>query len=145
MIAIDTNILIYAHRAENSFHTAANQAIRDLINQGKPCGIPIGCVHEFLAIATNPKVFLHPTPSQHALGQIQAWLDAPSIRLLHSGLSHFKILSNLVNKGHIFGGKMHDARIAATCIENGVSVLWTADRDFSQFTHALKTFNPLIR
>jgi predicted nucleic acid-binding protein len=41
------------------------------------------------------------------------------------------------------GGQFHDARIAAVCLENGVSVLWSADRDFSRFK-ALKTVNPLL-
>jgi predicted nucleic acid-binding protein len=38
---------------------------------------------------------------------------------------------------------IHDARIAAICIQYGVSELWTADRDFSRFA-GLKTRNPLI-
>jgi hypothetical protein len=32
---------------------------------------------------------------------------------------------------------------AEICIENGVNLLYTADRDFGRFK-ALKTFNPLI-
>ena len=37
---------------------------------------------------------------------------------------------------------IHDARIAAICLHNGVTELWTADRDFSRFK-PLKTVNPL--
>jgi predicted nucleic acid-binding protein len=33
--------------------------------------------------------------------------------------------------------------VAAICLHNGISMLWTADRDFSRFPE-LKTSNPLI-
>ena len=36
-----------------------------------------------------------------------------------------------------------DARIAACCLVNGVSELWTVDRDFSRFP-ALRTRNTLV-
>ncbi len=52
-------------------------------------------------------------------------------------------LSALIKRGQVVGGMIHDARIAAICIHHGVSVLWTADRDFSRYP-LLKTKNPLI-
>lgn len=143
MIAVDTNILIYAHRAESSFHTAAHQAIGQLIHQASPWGIPIACVHEFLAITTNSKIFSPPTPSRHALAQINAWLAAPFVHLLHTGATHLDTLANLIHKGQITGGQVHDARIAAICIENGVTEFWSCDRDFGKFPQ-LKTRNPLV-
>ena len=48
-----------------------------------------------------------------------------------------------IQLGKLQGGQFHDARIAALCIENGVTVLWSADRDFGRFK-ALKTVNPLV-
>ena len=44
----------------------------------------------------------------------------------------------------ITGPKVHDARIAAICLQHGVTELWSADRDFSRFP-ALKVVNPLAR
>ena len=52
-------------------------------------------------------------------------------------------LSALIKRGQVVGGMIHDARITAICIHHGVSVLWTADRDFSRYP-LLKTKNPLI-
>jgi predicted nucleic acid-binding protein len=52
-------------------------------------------------------------------------------------------LSDLTHKAKLQGGQFHDARIAALCIENGVSALYSADRDFGRFK-ALKTINPLV-
>jgi len=143
MIAVDTNILVYAHRAEMPFHTAAFACLKSLAEGRSAWGIPVSCVHEFLAIVTNPKVFKPASRVDQALAQIDAWLDAPHARLLHSGAQHWPILSTLVSKARLQGGQFHDARIATICIENGVSMLYTADRDFGRFKD-LKTINPLV-
>jgi uncharacterized protein len=42
----------------------------------------------------------------------------------------------------VAGPAVHDARIAALCLANGVRELWSADRDFTQFPD-LRTANPL--
>ncbi len=51
---------------------------------------------------------------------------------------------NLALKGKASGPRIHDARIAAICLQNGVAELWSADRDMSRF-QALKVVNPLVR
>ena len=143
MIAVDTNILVYAHRAESAFHAAAFERVKSLAEGSQPWGIPVSCLHEFLSIVTNRKIFNPASSFDQALAQIDAWLASPQAHLMHSGSQHWHILSELTRKGKLQGGQFHDARIAAICIENGVSVLWSADRDFGRFK-ALKTVNPLV-
>ena len=143
MIAVDTNILVYAHRAESAFHDAAYAGIQSLAEGARPWGIPVACLHEFLSITTNPKIFSPVSTYEQALAQVDAWLASPSVQILHSSGQHWLVLAGLARKGKLQGGQFHDARIAALCIENGVSVLWSADRDFGRFK-ALKTINPLV-
>jgi uncharacterized protein len=143
MIAIDTNVLVYAHRAESAFHTAAYACLQQLAEGGQPWGLPVSCLHEFLAVVTNPKIFSPASSYEQALAQVDAWLASPTAQVLHSGLQHWQILSGLTRKAKLQGGQFHDARIAAICIENGVSLLWSADRDFGRFK-GLKTVNPLV-
>ena len=143
MIAVDTNILVYAHREECEFHEAAASSMMSLAEGAQPWGIPVSCLHEFLAVVTNPKVFAPASTTDQALAQIDAWLASPQASVLHSGLQHVAVLSDLSRKAKLKGGQFHDARIAAICLENAVSVLWSADRDFGRFK-ALKTVNPLI-
>ena len=143
MIAVDTNLLVYAHRAECDFHEQAFECLRELAEGARPWGIPVGCLHEFLAVVTNPKVFRPASGQEQALAQIDAWLASPRAHVLHSGAQHWRVVSELTRKGKLQGGQFHDARIAAVCIENGVSALWSADRDFGRFK-ALKTVNPLL-
>jgi hypothetical protein len=142
MIAIDTNVLVYAHRSEAPFHERAYACVKGLAEGGRRWGIPVSCLHEFLAVVTNPKVFRPASRVDQALDQVNAWLAAPHVEVLHSGPLHWRILGDLARSASLQGGQFHDARIAAICIENAVDVLWTADRDFGRFK-ALKTTNPL--
>ncbi len=143
MIALDTNVLVYAHRAESAFHAQAFDCVKSLAEGRQPWGIPVSCLHEFLSVVTNRKIFNPASSFDQALAQIDAWLASPQAHILHSGARHWRILSELTRKARLQGGQFHDARIAAICIENGVSVLWSADRDFGRFK-ALKTVNPLV-
>ena len=143
MIAVDTHILVYAHRAEMPFHGAAFACLKSLAEGRAAWGIPVTCLHEFLAGVTNAKVFAPASRLEQAFAQVDAWLAAPHARVLHSGAQHWPILSALASKARLQAGQFHDARIATICLENGVSMLYTADRDFGRFKD-LKTINPLV-
>jgi uncharacterized protein len=133
MIALDTNFLVYAHRSDNPFHLIARTAISRLMDGLLPWGVPVVCVHEFLAVVTNPKIFKQPTPPATAFEQIEALLAQPGARLLIPTERHLTVLRQLSDSGRTIGAQFHDARVAAICLENGITTLWTADRDFSAY------------
>lgn len=143
MIAVDTNILVYALRADSPFHTASLDVLTELAMSGRRWAIPWSCVHEFIAISTHPKIYRPPTPLKTALASVNVWLDSPSCEQLSEGPGYFGTLTALATKAKLAGPMIHDARIAALCLHHGVSELWTADRDFSRFPE-LKTRNPLL-
>ena len=94
-------------------------------------------------MVTRPRVFAPPTPLGRACEQVDAWLEAPSLVLLAEERAHWSALRSLRVTGRVAGPRVHDARIAALCLQHGVSVLWTVDRDFSRFP-TLATHNPLV-
>jgi hypothetical protein len=143
MIAVDSNILVYAHREDSAFHPAAARCISELAEGVSPWAIPWPCIHEFLAIVTHPRRYAPPTPAEAALEQVDAWMESPGLVLLGETSQHWSVLRSAVRAGRIAGGAVHDARIAALCIENGVDELLTADRDFGRFKD-LETRNPLL-
>jgi uncharacterized protein len=144
VIAVDTNILVHAHRSDSEWHAAALTRVRELAEGRTRWALPWPCVHEFLAIATHPRIWTPPTPLPAAIDQVNAWLESPSLVLLAEGPGYWTELPVLLAAGRIQGPRMHDARIAALCLSHGVRELWTADRDFSRFG-SLKTMNPLTR
>lgn len=143
MIAVDTNILVYAHREDSAFHARALACVESLANAPAPWAIPWPCLHEFYAIATHPRIYAPPTPLDLALQQIDAWLESPSLTLLSESEMHWPELRGLIAQGRIAGPQVHDARIAALCLQHGVKKLWTADRDFGRFPQ-LACANPLV-
>ncbi|MCU0243676.1 MAG: PIN domain-containing protein [Acidobacteria bacterium] len=142
MIAVDSNLLVYAHREDSPWHGAAFDRVRDLAEGRAPWAIPWPCVHEFLAVVTHPRIYVPPTPLEAALDQVDAWLGSPSLVLIGEDASHWPRLRALVSAGKAAGPRVHDARIAAICLRHGVDELWTIDRDFGRFP-ALKVRNPL--
>jgi uncharacterized protein len=144
VIAVDTNILIYAHRTDSPFHAAAANRIIMLAEGGGAWAIPWPCIHELLAIVTNPRIYDPPTTIEVALDYVGALFQSPKLVLLAETDLHWKTLSELMAMGRITGGRVHDARIAAICIQHAVSELWSADRDFSRFPQ-LAVVNPLMR
>ena len=143
MIAVDTNLLVYAHREESPWHERAEERLVALAEGKSAWAIPWPCVHEFLAIVTHPRVFNPPTPLARALDQVSAWLASPSLVLLHETGEYWKDLQEVLTVSKVTGPQVHDARVAAICRAHGVAELWTADRDFSRFS-SLKTKNPLV-
>lgn len=143
MIAVDTNILVYAHRGDSPWHAAAAACLRELAEGTAAWALPWPCVHEFLAIATHPRIYRPPTSLEGAAEQVDAWLESPSLVLLGEAEGHWTALRRLLLGGKVVGPQVHDARVAAMCLAHGIRELWTADRDFSRFA-SVKTRNPLL-
>jgi len=143
MIAVDTNILVYAHRRDAPFHDAAARCVMDLAEGRAAWAIPWPCLHEFLAVVTRPRIFDPPTPLDRAVGQIDVWLESPSLTLLGEGPGYWPLLRELSTTARIAGALVHDARVAAICRFHGVRELWTVDRDFNRFDGVVVR-NPLV-
>jgi len=142
MIAVDTNLLVYAHRVDSEWYVRASERLRELAEGKARWAIPWPCLHEYLAIVTHPRIFATPTPLEAAIDQAAAWIESPSLILLTEADDSFAQLRELLIASRVTGPKVHDARIAALCLLHGVRTLWTADRDFGRFP-ALETCNPL--
>jgi toxin-antitoxin system PIN domain toxin len=144
VIAVDTNVLVYAHRRDLPLHEPARACVGELARGAAAWGIPWPCVAEFAAVVTNRRIFVNPTPLATALDQMEAWLASPSAVLLSEGDAFWPTFRRTLEGGRVAGGQVHDARIAALCAAHGVRELWSADRDFGRFA-ALKVTNPLVR
>ena len=143
MIAVDTNILVHAHRRDSRWHAPASTCVRGLAEGRRAWAIPWPCLHEFLAIVTHPRVYAPPSAMEEALDQVDAWMESPSLAILGEPHDHWPILRRQLAAGQVHGPMVHDARIAALCIGHGVSELLTADRDSGRFS-SLASRNPLV-
>jgi len=142
MIAVDTNILIYAFRQESSHGKAMAEKLATLVNSGTAFAICWPSVHEFLGMVTHATRMKPPSRMVDAIRFVEFFARNPSVKFLHEMPDHLSRLGSLLIDGNVTGPAVHDARIAAICLSHGVSELWTADRDFVRFP-SLKSRNPL--
>lgn len=143
MIAVDTNILVYAHREDSPKHLIANKIITQLAESTQTWAITSPSLHEFLATVTHPKIYKPATPLSLALEQINCWLESPNLVVLHESIGYWQTFQTLITQAKTTGAQIHDARIAALCLHHGVTELITADRDFLKFK-SLQVRNPFI-
>jgi toxin-antitoxin system PIN domain toxin len=143
LIAVDTNILVYAHRQDSPWHMQAATCLRQVAEGDASWALPWPCVHEFLSIVTHPRIYSPPTAAQRALDQVSDWFRAPGLVLIGETSGYWDVLQRLIKEAKIAGPRVHDARVAALCVHHGVTELWTADRDFSRFPE-VSARNPLV-
>lgn len=134
MIAVDTNILIYAHREEFKEHSIAVLELRRLAEASAAWCLPVAVIAEFLRVVTHPRVLDPPTPIEHALSAIESLMASPSCRVLSPGDRHWPLLRDAIEDSRATGNLVFDAQIVALCREYGVTTILSEDRDFRRFT-----------
>lgn len=142
MIAVDANVLVYAHRREAKEFATASRTLAELASGGEAWAVPWPCVYEFFSVVTNRRIWKDAVSTQaQACRQLDAWFASPSLQLLGETDDFASILMPLLSRPRVCGAVVHDARVAALCLAHGVEVLLTRDRDFSFFPE-LSTKNP---
>jgi uncharacterized protein len=139
--AFDTNVLVNATVLSSPHHDVARRLLTEAAEGARPWAIAWPSIYEFLRVVTHPRVLHPPMPSAAALGAVQAILASPPLVLLSESARHADLMTELLRTSGATGNLVHDAHIAALCIEHGVTELVTGDRDFSRFRE-LKVHNP---
>ena len=133
MTAVDTTVLVYAHREELAQHRQARTRLTALAEGAERWSIPIFCLGEFLRVITHPRVFDPPFTAEEACEAVERILASPSLQVLLPGDRFWTLFAEAVRQARATGNLVFDAQIVALCRESGVSVLLTEDRDFDRF------------
>lgn len=130
MIAIDTNLLVYAHRAALPEHRAARRALERVAGEGDGWGIAQPVLAEFWSVVTHPASAGRPSTAAEAKAFLQTliqdggghvWLPSPGFdaRLLEAATD-----------ANVKGPRIFDLQIALLALEHGAREIWTHDRQF---------------
>jgi len=138
VIAVDTNVLVYAHREELPQHRKARDRLVQLAEGHARWAIPVFCLGEFLRVITHSRVLDPPFSVAEACEAFDRIVASPSLVLLMPGERFWPLLREALDEGDAAGNLVFDAQIVALCREAGVSALLTEDRDFDRF-RSLKT------
>lgn len=133
MIAVDTNVLIYAHRGEVPLHAVALAKLRSVAEDGLPWALPVFCIGEFVRVVTHARVFSPPTELEVAFDFLERLLASPGARLLVPSASFASVFGKTCRQAGARGNLAFDAQIVALCREQGVDRILTEDRDFARF------------
>ncbi|NIR44780.1 MAG: type II toxin-antitoxin system VapC family toxin [Gemmatimonadetes bacterium] len=133
MIAVDTNVLVVAHRSGLGGHERALAWLRSLAEGNVPWGIPVFCLGEFVRVVTHPRVLDPPSSLDAALEALSGLLESPTLRLLSPGPNYAPLFAQAVRAADARGNLAFDAQIAAVCREHGAGRLLTLDWDFARF------------
>jgi toxin-antitoxin system PIN domain toxin len=133
MIAVDTNVLVYAHVEEAPLHEKAKRRIEELAEGSDRWGIPVFCLGEFLRLVTHPRLFRNPYTPADACAALSRVLKSPSLLVLSPGERFPDLLLETVTESGAKGNLVFDAVVVALCREVGATDLLTEDRDFERF------------
>ena len=125
MIAIDTNLLVYAHRTESPFHATASRCIKELAESRSPWAVPWPCIHEFCSVVTNPRRVKKPRSATEAVDAIEKFLAMPGITLLSVPPEVTSRWLAMVRQTPITGANVFVVQLAATALVAGVSKVCT--------------------
>lgn len=131
MIAVDTNLLVYAHRAATPEHGRARRAIEKAAAHPRGWGIALPCLAEFWAVVTHPAAAGRPsTPSEAAAflrelessGGAAIWLPKPDFG---------RRATALAEQMGVCGHRVFDLQIALIAADAGATQLWSHDKNFA--------------
>lgn len=143
MIALDTNLLLYALDSASALHIPARRAIDLAAAHPEGWGVPLGCALEFWSVATRPFDGCRLVTGAEALAFLESLREAgaqfwqPEAEFIGRWLGHGEAEG-------IAGRRIFDFAIAATALDNGATELWTHDRGFRPLP-GLRVFDPLRR
>jgi toxin-antitoxin system PIN domain toxin len=132
VVVVDANVLLYAVDAKSAHHTTARRWLDRALGGQEAVGVAWVALLAFIRIATNGAIMPAPMSVDDALGQVEAWLDAPAAVVVSPTPRHPSVLRGLLGTSGTAGNLTTDAHLAALAVEHGATIV-SYDRDFARF------------
>jgi predicted nucleic acid-binding protein len=130
MIAVDTNLLVYAHRSGCAEHDAARRAIERAANDPAGWGIPAACVLEFWSVVTHPSSAGGGSSPPMARRFIEALIETGGAAILPPPPAAIPRCLQLAEQLDMRGPRVFDLHIGLAALEAGATEIWTHDAGF---------------
>lgn len=141
MIAVDANLLVYAHVTSYRRHEAARDWLEEQFANAPRVGLPWNSLLAFVRLVSNPRVFTEPESIHDAWEQVESWLAAEAAWIPVPTSRHRQTLRACMATSGLRANDVPDAHLAALSLEHGLS-LATSDSGFARF-EGLRWFDPL--
>lgn len=143
MIALDTNILVHAHRRGTVHHEQALSLLAALSEGPVPYALFWPSLYEFLRVVTHHRVFDPASTTVEALEAVRDFLAPPVVQVLSETARHPLLLERVLQESRVTGSLIHDAHLVALALEHGVHEILTLDGDFARFSQVASR-NPFL-
>lgn len=131
--ALDANLLVYASDAGSRFHQRARDFVSGCAAGPELLLLPWPVLIAYLRIATHPAVFSQPLAPAEAMQNVEALLSRSHVRAVGESEGFWAVYRRVTDGQVVRGNLVPDAQLVALLIQNGVTTLWTHDRDFRRF------------
>jgi len=135
-------VLVHAFHAGAPDHERYRGWLESAIASDEPFGLSDLVLSGFVRVATHPRIFDPPAPTEQALAFADALRAQPNAVAVATGPRHWQIFERLCLAAGAKGNLVPDAYLAALAIESGSEWI-TTDRDFSRFP-GLRWRHPLV-
>lgn len=142
MIAVDTNLLVYAHRAGCAEHGAARKVIEGAANDPRGWGVPFSCVLEFWSVVTHPSSLGGESTAGSARGFLQALIETGGATIFPPAASLVPRCLQIAEQLGLRGARIFDVQVGLCALEAGATEIWTHDAGFIALP-GLKVLDPL--
>ena len=127
---VDVNILLYASDAGSPQHAKAHAFLNQCAQQRQVFCLAWMTLMSYLRMSTHPSVFTRPLQPDEAMRNIDALLRLPHCRVITEDEGFWSSYRELTSVVPTRGNLVPDAHLAAILLRNGVTTLYTHDRDF---------------
>lgn len=134
MLAVDTNILVYAADGDSPFHEPCHAWLERQRTRPDAWYTTWPILYEFLRVTTHPRVMRRPWNAQGAWKFVGVLLDSPGLSPLAETERHAEVAQTVIAElRHLAGNLLHDTHTAILMRQHGVRRICTRDTDFARF------------
>jgi toxin-antitoxin system PIN domain toxin len=130
VIAVDTNLLVYAHREATPEHKAAQRALERAVARSEGWGFTIGNILEFWSVVTHPEAKGRPSTPSEAKKYLRNLVEQGGATVWLPGQGLDTRLLSMAAQLKIAGPRVFDLQIAMTARDHGATEIWTHDAGF---------------
>jgi predicted nucleic acid-binding protein len=130
LIAIDSDILVYAHRSGTPEHGAAREALQRASADPRGWGIPLPCLAEFWTVVTHPRAAGGPSSPAQAGRFLRALMHRAGACVWEPRPGFATRLLVASEQVGVSGARVFDLQISLIASEAGAVEIWSHDRRF---------------
>jgi uncharacterized protein len=134
VLAVDTNVLVYAADVDSQFHKPCRDWLQRQRARPDAWYTTWPILYEFLRVTTHPRVMRRPWSIPVAWEFVTALLASPGLGVLVATQRHADVAGEVISElPDLTGNLLHDAHTAILMREHGIARICTRDTDFNRF------------